>query len=709
MRHHVSPAALCLSVVGVLLSAQQPPAAPQAPADQPRVTFKLEVNYVEVDAIVTDSAGNFVRGLQKEDFQVLEDGKPQVVTAFSQVDIPTLRPERLLFASRTIDPDVRTNERSFDGRVYVILLDDLHTNPLRSQQVKLAVRRFIEQHFGANDLAAVVYSSGRTDAAQEFTNSQARLLSAVDKFVGRKLRSRALERLEDEQVRGQFEASIPRGLDAGREALRANQARDMLTTVKNIAEVMTGIRGRRKAMLLVSEGVDYDIYQPFAQNTVGGTTSNDAGVVFNATRDAMVAATRANVAIYAVDPRGLTGFGDELIDIQAPSQIPGGIGPTTLLEELRLSQDSLRTLAEQTGGQAFVNSNDFTAVFNQVVRDNTSYYVMGYYPANERRDGRFRTIEVKVTRPGLQVRSRRGYFAPARSTTAPALTDTGAKTSLELREALSNPLPMSGLTMSATAVPFRGEGGNASVLVAVQIRGADLTFAPQKGLFANKLEVSIIAIDQQGKFRGGDQHSLDMTLKPETYERVQEGGFRVLSRVNLPPGRYQVRVAGHESGGGRLGSVYTELVVPDFAKEPFVMSGIVIASAAETQRTLTARPDPVLNDVLPGPPATDRVFAPGEEVAVYVDVYDNVRTPAHRVDIQTTVRAEDGRTVFQAAEERDSSELQGRRGGYSHVVRVPLTGFAPGPYLLEVQASSRMGKEAAATRELIFHVAAPAP
>jgi hypothetical protein len=90
-------------------------------------------------------------------------------------------------------------------------------------------------------------------------------------------------------------------------------------------------------------------------------------------------------------------------------------------------------------------------------------------------------------------------------------------------------------------------------------------------------------------------------------------------------------------------------------------------------------------------------------------VYDNVATPAHRVDIETTIRAEDGRTVFQAAEERDSSELQGRRGGYGHVVRVPLTGFAPGPYLLEVHASSRMGKDAAATRELIFHVAAPAP
>lgn len=175
-----------LSLAAVLLIAvagpaarqpQPPPAQPAAP--QPPVTFRAEVNYVEVDARVLDAQGRFITGLTANDFQVLEDGQPQKVTAFSVVNLPVERAPRPLFASRPIEADVATNLTGVDGRVYVIVLDDLHTNVQRSPRVRAAARQFIERYVGANDLAAVVHTSGRSDAGQEFTNNPRRLLAAT--------------------------------------------------------------------------------------------------------------------------------------------------------------------------------------------------------------------------------------------------------------------------------------------------------------------------------------------------------------------------------------------------------------------------------------------------------------------------------------------------------------------------------------------------
>src|SRR2546427_1826157 len=139
-----------------LIAGQTPPAAPQT--QQP--TFKVQVDYVEVDALVTDRSGTFVRDLKKDDFQVLEDGRPQTITTFSLVDIPVERFQRPLGAEFPVEPDVKSNERPFDGRVYVMIIDDWHTSFGRTERVKRAARQFIQRHLGSNDLMAVVHTIG---------------------------------------------------------------------------------------------------------------------------------------------------------------------------------------------------------------------------------------------------------------------------------------------------------------------------------------------------------------------------------------------------------------------------------------------------------------------------------------------------------------------------------------------------------------------
>src|SRR5687768_11829368 len=245
-----------LAVLALLVAAvagpvgQAPAPAPATdPNQQPAITFKTEVNYVEVDARVLDAQGQFVTGLSPADFQVFEDGKPQKVTIFSLVHLPVERAERPLFASKPIEPDVQTNLRTAEGRVYLIVLDDLHVHPLRSTQVRRAARQFIERYVGANDMAAVVSTGGRTDVAQEFTTNSRLLLQAVDKFQGRKVRSSVMERIDQEARTRDMRQSGER-IDDPLDLERGYQARNTLTTIKNLAEYLENVRGRRKALVL---------------------------------------------------------------------------------------------------------------------------------------------------------------------------------------------------------------------------------------------------------------------------------------------------------------------------------------------------------------------------------------------------------------------------------------------------------------------------
>lgn len=690
MKYRITFAGLFALLAGIVLSAGQ--AAQSAPPQTP--TFKVQVDYVEVDVLVTDQQGRFVPDLTKEDFRVSEDGKLQSVSTFSLVNIPVERADRPLFADQPIEPDVESNERPFDGRVYVLLLDDLHTSFQRTPRVKLAARQFIERYLGANDLMAVVTTGGSTSGAQEFTSRKRLLLAAVDKFAGRKLDSATFARSDALQRMG---SSRNGRIDDPEDAERGHNARSTLTHLKSVAEWFGGVRGRRKSIVFVSEGIDYDITDVF--------NNRSASTVMDETRQAIAAATRSNVSIYTVDPRGLTALGDDAIGVgsfgadQGASAQSGGVGISSLMSELRLSQDSLRTLADETGGFAAVNSNELTTAFERIVRDNSGYYVLAYYPPSDKRDGKFHKIEVRVTRPGLTVRARRGYVSPRGNRPTPKQTDKGP--SPELLEALNSPIQVSGLTMHVFAAPFKGTAPNASVAFGVELRGRDLSLAP-----GNKVELTFLAIDAVGKTRGSRTDVLTIDLRPETLARVQATGFRLLNRVDLPPGRYQLRLAARDTRTGTAGSVVYDLDVPDYNKLPFSMSGLVITSLSGASLA-TVRADEQLKAVLPVPPSAERTFPQNDELALFAEIYDDGRAPEHKVDIVTTVRSDTGTVLFMNEDERASNELQGQRGGYGYTARIPLTDLPPGLYVLRVEARSRLGDHTAAGREVRFTVTAP--
>ena len=668
---------------------------PQQP-QQPQITFRAEVNYVEVDARVLDRDGKFVAGLKPEDFQVFEDGKVQKIAAFSMVNIPIERAEQPLFASKPIERDVRTNLEGADGRIYVIVLDDLHTAALRSQRIKAAAKLFIQRYVGANDLAAVVYTSGRAEAGQEFTNSQARLLRAVDKFMGRKLNSSTRNMIDDVQMR----AGTPMAADPARDMddkERGYNARNTLESIRNLSNYLGNIRGRRKAVVMFGEGIDYNINELFNDQIT------EAQTVIDATRDMLAAATRANVAIYAVDPRGLGAEFDEMSDIQSfPDDTSLGLGVSSIFNEVRLSQDSLRVMGDETGGFAVVNKNDFKDAFQRIVDDNSSYYVMGYYSSNDRRDGRFRKLEVKLPgKPGYVIRARKGYVAP-RGKAPEAKVAAKDGSSPELRDALDSPLPLTGLPMAVTAAVFKGPAPKGAVVISTFINGSTLPFTEDAGMMKNDLEVLAVATDDKGKTFATGRNTVNLNMKPDTAKRVTATGFRVITSLDLAPGRYNLRVAAREGNTRKSGSVNFDLEVPDFLKDPLTMSDLALTSALSGVAP-TVRPKDPLEKLLPGPLTSYREFTQADEVVLFAEVYDNVKQ-AHKTEIVATVKAEGGQQVFQTREERDSADLSGSAGGYGFEARVPLKQLAPGLYVLRVEATTRVGDRATIAREVVFRV-----
>src|SRR6476646_839719 len=510
---------VALTAVALAQSQQPPPS--QAPAQQ-TPTFKAQVEFVEVDALVTDQQGNFVRDLTKNDFQVFEDGKRQTISTFSLVDIPVERFDRPLFSPTPIERDVQSNERPFDGRVYGMILDDLHVAPQRTARVRTAARQFIQQRLGANDLMAVICTGGRSQDAQEFTSSKRLLLNAVDKFTGQKLESAVVTR-NNEYFR-QRDTGLTGRVDDPNEQERVFKIRSTLTSLRQVADWFGGVHGRRKTMLFFSEGIDYDL-----TDIIRGVDApqSSATTIMADIQDAIAATARSNVSIYSIDPRGLTDGSEDAISVgqfadQDDPAAGRGIGLGGLANELRVSQDSLRQLSEESGGFAAVNRNDFSAAFERIVRDNSSYYVLAYYPPSDKRDGKFHRIEVRVVdRPGLIVRSRRGYMSP-RGKPAPTNTKTGGMPQ-DLYEAINSPLQVSGLTMRVFAAPFKGVQPNASVLVGVELLGRDLSLETN-----SKVDLSYMAVDTKAKAIGARTDSITMNLRPDTKTRVEQSGFRVL-------------------------------------------------------------------------------------------------------------------------------------------------------------------------------------
>ena len=655
--------------------------APQQP------TFRVQVEAIEIDASVTDVRGNVVTDLTKDDFEIFEDGKPQTITSFALVNIPFARSERPLFAANRIEPDVQTNNQG-EGRLYVFALDQVTGEQIL--RTRRFVRRFLEQYFAPNDLGAVVFL-GRADhsKAQGLTNNPRLLLDSVNAFsggVGSDPPPSAA--MPVTQGGGGAPAMPPSDFNPEPELA----LREAMSSFSGVVEYMATVHGRRKSLLLFSHG-----YQRTRTTDIVRVIDYRGGTLSHAEEDfhrAITTATRNNVVIYPIDPRGLSpdgGLGDAEV---APAS--GGFGA---LE----ARESLTRIASATGGFALNNSNSFENAFNRIVQENSSYYVLGFSSTNDRRDGRNRKLDVRVRRPGLMVRGRAGYMAPLRNERPPDAPKPSANVSVAVAEALRSTTAVNGLPVRVFAAPFKGSSRDATVVAAVEVDASQLGLVEKDGTHVGALEVSYFSVDMKNKFYPGQTQTARLTLRPETFEQVMKTGIRTMIETTLPPGRYQMRIA---AGGqqSRAGSVVYDIDVPDFTKDQLSMSGVALGSAA-TARIMTMNSKTPFASALPGNITSTREFAVGDMLGVYAEVYETLKNAtSHTVTLTAQLRAEGGTVVRAASDERSSTELQGTRGGYGFAAQLPLTDVTPGLYVIHVEARANTGERPTVSKDVQIRV-----
>jgi VWFA-related protein len=708
MRLRASALLVLLTLSVLAAGAQQPPST-QPTIDTP--IFRSTVDAIELDAVVVDAEGNPVTDLTADDFEIFADGKLQELTAFAAVNIPIERIER--GAAAAIAPDVRTNEHR-EGRIYLFAIDEIPGN--LAPRLRLRLREFVEQHFGANDTAAIVYvGRGKSTDGQDFTSDKAALLRSIERvsggFGGGDLEAKARPVVRPnpngDQALVTTEAGAAgaiAGIGTVTETAQINATnaasylleresefllRSRMLSLRSLTEFMANMRGRRKSIIYVTTGLGASVYE--ALDYDGGIRS----IAIEDLHAAITAATRGNVSIYPMDPGGIVP-GRDITELAAAN--PDNTVPEPSITSLGRMQD-LRALAETTGGFAIVNTNSFNDGFTRVVRENSSYYILGF-STTPQTDGRFHSVEIRVKRPGLQVRSRGGYLAPLRrrtpiitraSTLAPAIVD-----------ALQSPIGVAGVPIRLFAAPYKGSDQQAKVAIAAEFGVEALNLTERSGRFTGTLAVALRPTSAEGKLLEGQRHEMTLAFKPETYEVTRKRGVRVVTEMSLPPGRYQLRVAGGPTVG-TAGSVTYDLDIPSFTKEPLAMSGVALTSST-AEETVTVWPSAArpLDTRLPSPITVAREFWPEEIVTLYAEVYENGRRPAHTIDFRVDLSSATGRVMSTFTAQQPSTS--GNAGTYNFSAPIRLDGVDPGSYVLRVAATSTAGSKTTVTREIPIRV-----
>jgi VWFA-related protein len=407
--------ALLLALTGAAVQAQNPG---QAPAQKPPAQgepFRATVELVTTDVVVRDNAGQFMADLKKEDFEVIEDGVPQEVISFSLThggrSYNIAAPPPAPVAEGIILPPTRPATDTA-GRIFIIFVDDLHLDFRNTGRIRDLFKKITQELIHEGDMFGIL-STGPSSLSVNLTYDRKRLDEAIQKVSGAGLAPKDI-------------LDVPEGQQGPPEV--RHRAHVAFSTAADMMRELENVHNRRKAFIYVSNGYDLDPfsktraknaaerYGQFRSNVDNSDGSSDGQINPNdptnrtTNQFAMAdlvselaeltrAANRANTTIYSIDPRGLVGGPDldEKIDMMEYQ------------EYVRNSQDSLRVLADLTGGIAVVNQNDFSKALKRIDQETSDYYVVGYYSSNPDPTKKRRRVEVKVNRPGANVWHRTSY------------------------------------------------------------------------------------------------------------------------------------------------------------------------------------------------------------------------------------------------------------------------------------------------------------
>jgi VWFA-related protein len=558
-------------------------------AEQQDTPIRLRSDLVEARAVVTDKQGNPVKNLRKDDFEVLENGKPQEITFFSAESLGEAGGTVATTPKSPTDkPGAKTAKTA--KRTVVFFVDTLHitsANLLRVQQDLLA---FIDAKLTDGDLAAVVPSSGSLGVFSQFTGDKKLLRDAVNRLSIGAVRSNSLytpflaSRVENESSNGtspialeaamnivmaeerlptdpQFRGIVrSRALSKAREVLAEStfQRRSTLLVLKAVAERLAELPGQRM-LLLLSEG-----FSMLDNNGVADSSDLQATIS---------RAARSGVVINSFSAKGLATL--SFFDVSRGGFTPDGNGLNNIQQFIsagdRELEDGLTRLAKETGGDAFLTTNDLKGALGKALDANSSYYALSYYSSqNDKESTRRVKIQVKG-HPEYQVRALSGYTAAPLRTENVLEAGTPQK---QLLSAINSPLASTDIEVDATADFLDLQTDDAQVSLSVYTDGKKLRYVENNNGYLGKLLVLIEVIDASGNSQGITQDDIQIRLTAEQHKLAAQNVYRYNKRLNLKPGLYQVRVGVRDTNSELQGTSLAWVEIPKASDKKLILSSI---------------------------------------------------------------------------------------------------------------------------------------
>ena len=679
-------------------------ASPSPSAEQDDEVVRITTNLVQVDAVVTDREGRQVTDLRAEDFEILENGRPQTITNFSYIELapggqPVSSPVRRqgdAERNAPLVPPVRLRPEQV-RRTFALVVDDLSLSFESAHFVRQALRRFVDEQMQAGDLVAIIRTGAGIGALQQFTSDRRQLYAAIER-VRWNPRGRggisAFAAIENDPLSTTREA-LREGSDDERSAGDAlDDFREEIFSVGTLGALNFIVRGLRelpgrKAVVLFSDGISIINREGRSERVV------------EALRRLTDLANRASVVFYTIDARGLQTLGLTAADNTS--------GMTAQDIEQRLSdrrttffesQSGLNYLAQQTGGFAVRNSNDISGGIRRVLEDQTGYYLIGYRPADTTFDPvtgrrRFNRFQIRLKRPGLRVRTRGGFYGVAEAEARPV-----RRTRFEqLAAALFSPFATGDVQLRLTSVFGNDAQTGSFVRSVIHIDARNLTFVPEAdGWHRTVVDVVVITFSDNGRVFDEVNRTETIRVRNEAYTAALQNGF--VYPLNVPvrqPGAYQLRVAVRDSASERTGSANQYVEVPNLRRNRLTLSGLVVAGIAPSRASATspsAAPtsspqttDATMEAMNAQASIAVRRFRAGMYLDYGYEIYNaRLDRATRRPQLTTQVRLfRNGQQIFAGQPQPFNASAQ------TDMERLPVTGrlllgseMTPGEYVLQV-------------------------
>lgn len=665
-------------------------------AQQPDVVFKSSSNLVILDVTVRDRSGQEISTLKKDDFTVLEDGKPQTISVFEFQRLspdPVSPPPPVASTATPARQQIITTAAPGkilyqDRRLMILFFDFSSMAPAEQIRAQDSAEKFLNKQMTASDLVSIMTFSTVLKVAQDFTADRDKLTGIIKGFHIGEGSDLAIEGGNGDDNSGEDTGAA---FSADETEFNIFNTDRKLSALESAAKMLASLP-EKKALVYFSSGV-------------GKTGVENQSQL----RSTINAAVRANVAFYPIDARGLVAVspaGDASKAAPKGTSIFTGAAQRQQRERFNDQQETLVSLAAGTGGKPFLDNNDLSLGIVQAQNDVRSYYILGYYSGNTSADGRFRRVQVKLAgqlQAKLDYRS--GYFGPKQFGKF-----TAADKESQLEEALMLGDPVTDLPLALEIDYFRLTRDRYFIPVAVKIPGSHISLA-RKGL--NEItELDFIGQvrDAKGKLAASVRDGIKVKLNESNAAQLGRKNLQYDTGFTLPSGDYRLKFLTRENRTGKMGTFETAFQVPDLAAKSntlhissVVWSGqreplsAAIGSAESQKKSIAS--NPLIEEGQKLIPSITRVFRKDQTLYVYLEVYDPSAGADKKPSVAATLSFFRGRAkAFESAPVRLTQMAAARTGTLPIQFQAPLAKLGPGQYTCQVSVVDELGRKFAFPR-----------